>query len=188
MLKTFPLRHVVFELCLKGQRCTFSKFSTLICPLNLSWISLESIVTKSGSSLTLVISAFFRLIWLRLCQSCLSVQLCFIVSMCRSFTLYFIYFHPNLYYFCHYCVSRNLCCIISLPETTVFKKLSAFCFVVFYVYWCFACLYINTPHACLRSQARRGHWVPQNCTYRWLWDTTWQLGTEPGLYAKSASA
>lgn len=149
-VKDFPLRHVVFELCLKGQRCTISKFSTLICPLNLSWILLESIVTKGGSSLILVISAFFWLIWLRLCQSCLF--LCVVLLVCISFISALIF---NIS--CHYCVSRNLCCIISLSETTVFKKLSAFCFVVFYVYWCFVCLYINTPHACLCSQARRGH-------------------------------
>lgn len=37
-------------------------------------------------------------------------------------------------------------------------------------------------------EARRGCQVSRNCSYRWLWDSVWVLGTKPGFLGRAASA
>lgn len=49
------------------------------------------------------------------------------------------------------------------------------------VYQCVVCMFVYVPHAGLvPTKTRRGHLIPQNWSYRWLWVTMWVLGSEPG--------
>lgn len=82
-------------------------------------------------------SPFFRLVWLRLCQSCLSVQLCFIISMCCSFSLYFIYLCPNLYYFLPFTVFLKTCATPLVYLRPLFLKRCGFLF-----FFCFLCIWV----------------------------------------------
>ena len=42
-------------------------------------------------------------------------------------------------------------------------------------------MYVCVPHTCLvLTEARRGHMIPGNWSYRWLSEVMWVLGMEPG--------
>lgn len=44
-------------------------------------------------------------------------------------------------------------------------------------------------HACFVPQeARRGHWIPWNQSYGWLWACIWMLGIEPRCASQAISA
>ena len=57
-----------------------------------------------------------------------------------------------------------------------------------HVYGCFVCIYICAPHACLVTlEARRGHWMSWNWSYRQLWATMWVLSIELGISGRPAN-
>lgn len=50
-------------------------------------------------------------------------------------------------------------------------------------------VYVYVPHKCLvPTEARRGHWLPWNWSYRLLWISLWVSGTEPRSSPKAANA
>lgn len=59
---------------------------------------------------------------------------------------------------------------------TSFFKQTFYFFTFFYVFECFAWMYVCDPHACL-VEARRGCQVPWNWTCGWLWMAMWVLGS-----------
>lgn len=70
-----------------------------------------------------------------------------------------------------------------------FLYLSCFCCFQFFfllyltvltcIYVCVLCVYI------LSVDVRRGHWIPLNCSFRWLWATMLVLGSKPWSYART---
>lgn len=46
------------------------------------------------------------------------------------------------------------------------------------MHWCFACMYINAPHACLvLMEVRSGHWIHWNWSCRWQMIVSYYVGT-----------
>lgn len=61
---------------------------------------------------------------------------------------------------------------------TVLLRLYLF---LFYVYGCFAQMYVCIPHACrVPVDGRRICQIPWNWSYWWLWVVMWLLGPNPG--------
>lgn len=61
--------------------------------------------------------------------------------------------------------------------------------IIFYFYFIcitvFTCRYVYVPQMCLVfTEARRGHQIFQNLSYKWLWATMWALGTPHHLEGK----
>lgn len=62
-------------------------------------------------------------------------------------------------------------------------------FTFYFFKKCFACLYTYKPYEYMvLTEIRRGHWMPWNYTYGWLWATIWMLGIEPRSFARTRSA
>ena len=49
-------------------------------------------------------------------------------------------------------------------------------------------MYRHAPNGCVIPEVRRGHQIPWNWNYRWLWATMWVLGIKPGGSGRAASA
>lgn len=66
-----------------------------------------------------------------------------------------------------------------------------FFFKVAYFYFVlrvFACMRVCVPRTCLMFlKVRRGHQMPQDQSYRSLWDAMWGLGTNSGSSARTVS-
>ena len=56
---------------------------------------------------------------------------------------------------------------------------------LFYVHVC--TMYKCKPHASknLWRPIRKGHWIPWNWSYRWLWATMWVLGAKPRFFVRA---
>lgn len=52
----------------------------------------------------------------------------------------------------------------------------------FYMHKCFTCMYVYVLHVCLvPTEIRKGHWMPWDRSYRWLWAITINVPRiEPG--------
>lgn len=53
----------------------------------------------------------------------------------------------------------------------------------------YACLFCQHARMCITcmSGACRGHWIPRNWSYEWLWVTVWVLGNESRSSARAAN-
>jgi hypothetical protein len=59
---------------------------------------------------------------------------------------------------------------------------------LFYLSTCFACMNACTLCAYLGPmEARRGHQMPWNWSYKWLWASMWVMQTKPGSSPRVAS-
>lgn len=79
---------------------------------------------------------------------------------------------------------------VSENESSISLKLFLLCFLKkeILVYECVACMCVCTPHSRLvAEEVIKGHWIPYNRGYRWLWATMWVLGTEPTYSARATS-
>lgn len=55
--------------------------------------------------------------------------------------------------------------------------------------WVFVYVHLCSPPACLGpAEVRRGREIPETWSYRWLWMTLWELGTQLRSSAKATTA
>ena len=71
------------------------------------------------------------------------------------------------------------------PQSTRTITNTLWFLILFYVYGCFACMYVRL---CLvHGEAWRGHQVPWNWSYRQLWAAMWVLGIEPRPFRRATN-